>query len=579
MNIAEIENIVRTQLQEFASKAAVDVDLTNLGITRPKQRQHGDYASNIALRISRDFSLPPLELAQQLAEQLSGCEQLQQVTAVAPGFINFFIREESRQQVVIDVLQAANHYGRQPKKEHSILLEFVSSNPTGPLHVGHGRGAAYGASLANVLRAHGYQVHCEYYLNDAGRQIAILATSLWIRYLQHAGYACQFPTSGYKGGYLEQMAGAIHAEHQHKFVPENFDLQAINTEAETDEQLDNLVLNSQQLLGKETFTQLKKIVTEEVTALIKDDLKSFGVTFDSWFSEDSMLKDNKLEKVLEQLDKAGALYNKDGALWFHSQNYGDSKDRVVRRANGEYTYFATDIAYHIDKFERGFDHAINLFGSDHHGYIARLKAAITALGHDPQRLEICIIQFANLMRGKEKISMSTRSGQFVALSELIEETGVDAARFFYLMRRHEQHLDFDIQLATQQTRDNPVYYVQYAYARVSQIMHQAKTLDLIFDTTQAFAQLQQLEDEREHCLIDKLSSYPDLIQQAAHKRSPYIISQYLRELAALFHHYYAGVKILDATQCWQARLALSLAVQQVLANGLHLLGVSAPEHM
>ena len=579
MKISHLEQLVRVQLQEFANGSDIDVDLENLGISKSKNRNHGDYSSNIALRLCRDFSMQPLELAQQLAEVLSDCDQLQKVTAVAPGFINFFLLEDNRYQVVVDVLQAGTSYGKQAKKDSSILLEFISSNPTGPLHVGHGRGAAYGASLANVLRASGYQVHCEYYLNDAGRQMSILTASLWVRYLQHSGCSCTFPVAGYKGAYLDKVAEEVYTESKKSFIPENFDLSDLDTEADNDEQLDVLILNSQKILGKEKFTQLKNVATKKIIAIIRDDLEKFGVTFDNWFSEAEMLNSNALESVLERLDKVGALYNKDGALWFRSINYGDSKDRVVRRANGEYTYFATDISYHVNKFERGFDKAIDVFGSDHHGYIARLKAAMTALGYDSHRLEVCMIQFANLLRDKEIVPMSTRAGDFIALSDLVEETGVDAARFFYLMRRHEQHIFFDIELAKKQTRDNPVYYVQYAHARVSQIMHQAKTLNLLFDKQQAISELNKLEGEREHDIIDKLSRYPDSIQQAAYKRSPYVISQYLRELASLFHNYYASVKILDAASFWQARLALSLAVQQVLANGLKLLGVSAPEHM
>ena len=579
MNIVDLEHIVREHTALLAQSSGVDVNLDNLGVSKPKQRQHGDFTSNIALRLCKNFSITPLELAQKLALQLDALPEFTSVQAVAPGFINFCIASANRQQVIIDILNSKENYGKQSTRNESVLLEFVSANPTGPLHIGHGRGAAYGASLANLLRFAGYQVHCEYYVNDAGRQMSILTTSLWIRYLQHAGIDILFPAGGYKGEYLITLAQKVYHDQPETYVLEHYDYQQLLVNGDTEADLDCLVNTCQRALGTELFNQLRRLVTSQVTEGIRKDLETFRVMFDNWFNEHSLFENNAVQTTMDRLNKAGALYNQDGATWFRAQDYGDVKDRVVCRSNGEYTYFATDIAYHADKFDRGFNHLINLFGADHHGYIIRLKAAMTALGFDQDKLEICMIQFANLMRGKEKVSMSTRGGEFVELSQLVTEIGADAARFFYLMRRHEQHLDFDIALATKQSRDNPVYYVQYAYARVSQIMHQAQVQTMLFNQQHASEQLNQLETESEQAVIDKLSRFPDLIRQAAHNRAPHTICQYLRELAALFHTYYANTKILDSNACWQARLALSLAVQQVLANGLQLLGVSAPQHM
>ncbi|HBS27357.1 MAG TPA: arginine--tRNA ligase, partial [Gammaproteobacteria bacterium] len=462
----------------------------------------------------------------------------------------------------------------------SVQVEFVSANPTGPLHVGHGRGAAYGAVVSNLLDTLGYEVHREYYVNDAGRQMHILAASVWLRYLDLAGETIVFPSNGYQGDYVWDIAATLHREQGDKFrhpAETIFADMVADEPAGGDKELhiDALIERAQNLLGDDLYREVFDEGLNTIVENIRKDLTQFGVKFDQWFSERRLMDSNALNDCIERLRAADRLYEKDGALWFRSTDFGDEKDRVVRRENGQTTYFASDIAYHLNKLER-VDEAIDIWGADHHGYVPRVKAAITAMGEDPERLGVLLIQFAVLYKGGEKLAMSTRSGQFVTLRELREEVGSDAARFFYVMRRHDQHLDFDLDLATTKSNENPVYYIQYAHARICSVLRQAKEKGIANNA----ANLSRLIEPQENDLITQLAKYPEQVEKAGLNREPHRIAQYLRELATLFHTYYnAHHFLIDDTELRDARLNLCRATQIVTQNGLKLLDVSAPEKM
>src|SRR6202165_1045770 len=456
-----------------------------------------------------------------------------------------------------------------PGKRDSIQIEFVSANPTGPLHVGHGRGAAYGDSLARLLEFAGARVTREFYVNDAGRQMDILALSVWLRYLQMRSTNVPFPQEGYRGDYVRDIAARLDDEKLERKV----DFSGVLSDA--DAEIDRLIDLAKKALG-DGWKRVHQFALEAMLADQREDLAAFRVSFDRWYFEQSLHDKGLLDKALELLRSRGHLFEQDGALWFRSSAFGDEKDRVVRRENGQYTYFASDIAYHLDKFERGFDRVIDVWGADHHGYMARVKGALEAFGLDPGKLEIALVQFAVLYRNGEKVAMGKRSGEFVTLRELREEVGNDAARFFYVLRKSDQHLDFDLDLAKSESNDNPVYYVQYAHARVCSVFSQwggdSRALSSV--------PLELLKSERELLLAQRLAEFPELILTAARERAPHSVAFYLRELAAEFHSYYNAERILvDDEALRGARLTLSAAVRQTLANGLSLLGVSAPEKM
>jgi arginyl-tRNA synthetase len=545
-------------------------------LERPKQAEHGDYACNVALQLAKALKRPPREIAAQLVAALPASPHLEKAEAAGAGFINFFLKRSFKQQVVHRILDAGTRYGTgmrgQGKKAQ---VEFVSANPTGPLHVGHGRGAAYGASLANVLAASGFDVTREFYVNDFGRQMDILALSTWLRYLELNGVTVPFPANGYQGEYVRSMAAAIRAEHGARFRHDAGVFMPALDETDEELRLDAMIETAKHTLGGD-YDTIHRFALDVQLSDCRDDLAEFGVTFDAWCSERSLYETGRVERALRRLEERGHVYDQDGAKWFRSSRYGDEKDRVVRRENGLYTYFASDIAYHLDKFERGFDIAIDVWGADHHGYIARVKGALAALGLDPQRLTIALVQFAVLYRGGERVSMSTRAGEFVTLRELRKEVGNDAARFFYVLRKSDQHLDFDLDLAKSQSTDNPVYYVQYAHARVCSVLEQwggdASAL--------ARADVTDLVSEREAALLARLLEYPDAVENAARDFAPHLVAFYLRELAAEFHGYYNATRLLvEEERVKLARLALAIAVRQVLRNGLALLGVSAPDRM
>ncbi len=544
-------------------------------LDRPKSTQHGDYASNLAMQLARSMKRNPRELALALVAALPKSPALDKAEVAGAGFVNLYLKPAARQQVIRDVLERDRNFGRTNLGQgRKVQVEFVSANPTGPLHVGHGRGAAYGACLSNVLEATGHEVTREFYINDAGRQMDILAVSVWLRYLETRGMSVAFPADGYRGEYVRDIAAGLDATHGAKLQREL----ATTVPAQGDDAdaaLDALMVCAKTALGEDWWL-LHKFALEVMLADQRDDLAQFGVRYDRWFSEASLYDSGEVVRAVENLRDNGHLYEKDGALWFRSTTFGDEKDRVVCRENGQYTYFASDIAYHLNKLERGYDQIIDVWGADHHGYIARVKGALQALGADPEKLTVPLVQFAVLYRGGEKVAMGKRAGDFVTLRELREEVGEDATRFFYVLRKSDQHLDFDLDLAKSQSNDNPVYYIQYAHARVCSVMEQwgGNQAELVN------ADLSPLVEQLEPQLLQRLMDYPDQIEGAARELAPHLLAFYLKDLAGEFHSYYNSTRFLvEDERVKLARLALAAAVRQVLRNGLEILGVSAPERM
>jgi arginyl-tRNA synthetase len=581
--------VLLTELLQAALKSvAPDHADTAIVLERPKQASHGDFATNLALQLAKPLRRNPRELAAMLLAELPASKLVRKVEVAGAGFINFTLDAGAKTAVVGEVLARGADFGRGAAKGMKVQVEFVSANPTGPLHVGHGRGAAYGASLSDVLAFAGHDVTREYYVNDAGRQMDILALSTWLRYLAFFGVEVPFPPNAYQGGYVIDMARELRDAHQDRFAgvgreqvldgtpglppSERKDDEA---KEQREQHLDALIANAKRLL-RDDYAWVHGFALNEQLGDGRDDLGEFGVRFDKWFSEKSLFDTGLVERAVAELEKRGHIYLQDGAKWFRSTDFGDEKDRVVQRENGLYTYFASDIAYHLNKYERGFDRIIDIWGADHHGYIARVKGAIAALGLPPERLEVALVQFAVLYRDGQKTSMSTRSGEFVTLRELRREVGNDACRFFYVLRKSDQHLDFDLDLAKRQSNENPVYYVQYAHARVCSVLAQwgGEPAEL------PAAELARLDNERELVLCARLAAFPEVVQSAAEDYAPHQIAFYLKDLAADFHSWYNAERMLvDDEGLRLARLALAAAVKQVLANGFALLGVSAPESM
>ena len=569
------------------SVAPDQLEITIL-LERPKQANHGDFATNLALQLAKPLKRNPRELATLLLAELPPSKLIDKAEVAGAGFINFTLAADAKTAVVGEVLSKGADFGRGDKKNLKVLVEFVSANPTGPVHVGHGRGAAYGASLSDLLAFAGYEVSREYYVNDAGRQMDILALSTWLRYLALFGIEIAFPPNAYQGDYVIEMGRDMRDAHQERFAKVTVEQLLAGTpglppagrkddEAKDvrEQHLDVLIANAKRLLGDE-YGWVHGFALNEQLGDGRDDLGEFGVRFDKWFSEQSLFDTGLVERAVAQLEQQGHIYVQDGAKWFRSTAFGDEKDRVVQRENGLYTYFASDIAYHLNKYERGFDRIIDVWGADHHGYIPRVKGAVAALGLAPSKLEVALVQFAVLYRNGQKTSMSTRSGEFVTLRELRKEVGNDACRFFYVLRKSDQHLDFDLDLAKSQSNENPVYYVQYAHARVCSVLNQwgGEAAELLA------AELALLENERELALCARLGSFPELVQNAAADHAPHQIAFYLKDLAAEFHSWYNAERMLVENEALKlARLALAKAVQQVLASGLALLGVSAPQSM
>lgn len=573
-------------LAALAAAREITTPIVPFAIERTRDRAHGDFACNAAMVNAKVFGQQPRAIAQALVESLPAHPGVDRVEIAGPGFINVFLKADARHAVVAQVLERGASYGRvAPGRGEKLTLEFVSANPTGPLHVGHGRGAAYGATLGNLLSAAGHDVQREYYVNDAGRQMDILGASTWLRYLERLGEPVRFPDNGYRGEYILSIADALVERAGDRFrQPWSIVAEGLPADesqgGDKEAHIDAVVARAKALLGPEGYAVFFDAALETILADIREDLEEFGVTFDNWFSERSLVYSGAIDRALKQLGDGGHLYEQDGALWFRATTFGDEKDRVVRRENGALTYFASDLGYLNNKFERGYTRAVYLFGADHHGYIARLKAAAQGLGHDPERIEIRLVQFAVLYENGEKVQMSTRSGQFVTLRDLRRDVGNDAARFFYVMRGNDQHLDFDLALAREQSSNNPVYYLQYGHARIASVFRQAEGKGVQWNREAGLAALDQLVTPSEVAVMTALSRYPEWLAAAAEQRAPQLVANGLRELAVAFHAFYNAEPILSAeSPLRDARLALCAATQQVLANGLALLGVSAPDTM
>jgi len=555
-------------------------------LERARSPEYGEFASNLAMVLAKRSGLPPRELAQHIIGRLPRSRQVDRAEIAGPGFINFYMNHVALAGVVNDILYDGDSYGHIPRdNEHEITVEYVSANPTGPLHVGHGRGAAYGASLASILQAAGYTVQREYYVNDNGRQMDILAVSVWFRYLELCGEQARFPDNGYRGDYIYDIARVVRKEigDKYRFKGQQVLDGLLPDEADGGSRelhIDALIQRMRELLGQEGYVTFFETAVNSILTDIQKDLSSFGVDFDHWFSEKELEDNGAIDHAIEKLEENGHLYKKDGATWFRASELGDEKDRVVVRENGRTTYFASDIAYFLNKMERGFEKAIYIFGADHHGYIARLRAAAMGLGEDPDRLEIILVQFAVLFRDGKKVQMSTRSGQFITLRELREEVGTDAARFFYVMRSHDQHLDFDLDLAKTKSNENPVYYIQYAHARICSVFRNLEQMNKTHNPAIGEAALKLLTEQNEIKLLRALSRYPEVIESSARQRAPHQLAHYLQALATEFHAYYNSQQFLvDDENIRNARLNLILATRYVLANGLELLGISAPDAM
>jgi len=583
----KLEALLLQAVETLKNQDILGQDITiNIAVERTKDAQHGDFATNLALLLAKSAKTNPRQLAEQIIAALPQDEAVVKVELAGPGFINFFIDPSTQYQIVRQIHEQGQAYGlSKVGLGKKVQVEFVSANPTGPLHVGHGRGAAYGSAVADLLEAVGFAVHREYYVNDAGRQMDILATSIWLRYQEECGERVLFPSNGYRGDYVREIAADIHRASANDYRrPAELVFENIPADepqgGDKELHIDALIARTKTLLGPSLYRDFFQIGLDNILEDIREDLKEFGVDYQEWFSERQLMDDGSVQKALERLRAGGHLYEQDGATWFASSQLGDEKDRVVVRENGQTTYFASDIAYHMNKLDRGFDQIIDIWGADHHGYIPRVRAAMLALGADQAKLTVLLVQFATLYRGEERVQMSTRSGEFVTLRQLRNEVGKDAARFFYMMRRSEQHMDFDLQLATSKSSENPVFYVQYAHARVCSVLRQLDEKSLLRDQSLGMDNLLVLTEDHETALLTTLTRYPEALERAALNYEPHQLIHYLRDLANEFHTYYNAHQFLvDDEVIRNARLNLICAVKQVLANGLSLLNITAPEAM
>lgn len=579
---SQIKNFFKETLADFYASHKLDSNY-DLQLERTRDPKHGDFTTNIAMRLAKELGRPPRELAETLIKYIPQSELIEEVQVAGPGFINISVSTSTYHKELIDILKLGSGYGCSGLGNNQrVLVEYVSANPTGPLHVGHGRHAAYGASLANLLRATGHDVQEEYYVNDAGRQMNILAVSVWLRHLQLNGIEVSFPKNAYQGDYVIDIAKQIQTKLSEKFSAENkAALNEILSDLENDGEilLDKLISQTKDILGITKFNKLLKKALDNVLTDIKADLLEFGVKPDIWYSEASLDEKGSIERALTLLNKKKLLDIRDGATWFKATKFGDEKDRVVVRENGATTYFASDIAYHMEKRGRGFDVLLDVLGADHHGYIARVRAGLEAMGEPAESLEVRLVQFVSLYRGREKVQMSTRSGKYVTLRDLRNEVGNDAARFYYVSRSNEQHLDFDLELAKAESNDNPVYYIQYAHARISSLIKKMGEEGLKHKIS-SISDLSILTEDNERALLVLLSRYPEIVELASVNRAPQNIVHYLRSLSADFHSYYNAHKMLvDDRKLRNARISLALGIRQVLYNGLTLLGVNAPDRM
>ena len=575
------ENLLKI-LGDLYRDSGLEVEKLSINLQENNDKKHGDLASNIALILAKPLKRNPKEIANSIKDAFVTDEEIIRVEVAGPGFINFFLSTKSHGGVLEEIFNQQEGFGKLEPNDRSVLIEYVSSNPTGPLHVGHGRGAVFGSVLGALLREAGFKVDEEYYVNDFGRQMNILAASLWLRYAQLFNASINMMKNGYQGDYLISIAENLKDIYSEEFYSNHEAILKTLNDTNHDEETytDNVVVSIQTAL-KTDFSILRDFALQEILALIKKDLLDFGVRHNYWFSESSLYESktsstSKVDMAIKDLNALGFIYEKEDAVWFKSSDLGDDKDRVLKRSNGEHTYFASDVAYHADKYDRGYDRIINIWGSDHHGYTPRVRAAMEASKRNTEQLEIVYIQFANLLRAGKKVTMSTRSGEFITLRELMDEVTTEAARFFYINRKSDQHLDFDLDLAKEQSKDNPLYYIQYAHARICSVLKKSNSPNIELENID----LTLLETEKEIEIQKLLRQYPSLIERAAKASEPHLICYYLKDLASLFHSYYNNEKfIIEDNNLMNSRLLLLKGVKQVLVNGLSILGINAPEKM
>lgn len=578
------DNIKKTLseiLEDLYSKVEPEIKNLKISIQDNKEKEHGDLATNIAMVLAKPLKKNPKEIAEEIKQNFVLDEKIIKIEVAGPGFLNFFLSKDSHGEILEQIQKENKDFGKSDSKQSKVLIEYVSSNPTGPLHVGHGRGAVFGSVLSSLLEEAGFEVDQEYYVNDFGRQMNILAASVWIRYCQLFSSEIKMMQQGYQGDYLLPVAKKLKDEKSDSlFKIEESLIEKLNSEDQDDEFTDQLV-GSLRVILKEEFQYIREFALSEILHLIKADLEQCGVHHNAWFSESSLYgndgdTDSKVDGSIEELKSRGFIYEEGGAIWFKSSSLGDDKDRVLKRGNGEYTYFASDVAYHLDKYDRGYDRVINVWGSDHHGYLPRVRAAMDACDRDINKLEVIFIQFANLVKAGKKVSMSTRSGDFITLNELMNEVTTEAARFFYINRKADQHLEFDLDLAKEQSKDNPLYYIQYAHARICSVLRKAENEFEDFDSVE----LALLGSEKEIEILKLLRQYPQLIERSAKAGEPHLLCYFLRDLSGVFHSYYNSEKFLiEDKELMTSRLFLLKGVKQVIANGLRVLGIKAPEEM
>ena len=573
----KIKKLLINALKKSQGINRAEVDEIGLELSRNSNNEHGDFSSNVALKLAGKLKRSPLVVAEEIIDRIEPSEDLDRAELAKPGFINLYLSDEKKHGVLQSIFNQGKGFGSSCAKEKKkILLEFVSANPTGPLHVGHGRHAAFGDSLARLLRKAGHDVFTEYYLNDAGRQIDILCASVICEMLSKKGLGVEKIDGLYKGSYIKEIASELKS-HDLKV---NERLVSAKMTGAVDDVVDALILEIKKIAGPDVFQTISDLAVLQMTKLLQNDLADFRVNQDGFYSEKSLFSKGKIENTCEIIKKNGSAYEKDGALWLESTKHGDDKDRVVIREDGRSTYFASDIAYHHDKKNRGFDLLINVLGSDHHGYVSRLEAGLASTGNNPSDLEVVLMQFVTLYRGKKKIQMSTRSGNFVPMRDLYSEVGVDAARFFYVSRSHDQHLDFDLELATKQNNNNPVYYIQYANARIKSVFSEIKKRGYVFDEGLGQLNLEKLHLPIEEDIVSFLGKYPETILKSSESRSVNKVANYLKSLAQLFHSYYGSTKFVSGDEeVRNARLLLLLCVSTLIEDGLDILGVSSPSKM
>jgi arginyl-tRNA synthetase len=581
---SELERLLREALRSLVPAVLSEaVDPAQVVVERARDAQHGDFQTNVAMRLAKSARKNPRELAQAVVAALPRNDLIVAAEVAGAGFINFRLAKNAWFGTLEAVAAQGDAFGRSNVGAgREVMIEFVSANPTGPMHVGHGRLAAYGATLGNLLEATGHSLYREFYINDAGRQIDILALSVYLRYLELCGESVVFPSNGYRAEYIRPVAAGLHAARGAALRRAAADLvrdvPADAPAGDKDKHIDGLIDNARRVLGEQEFDSIVIFARDAMLTDIRNDLDEFGVHFERWYSERELNESGAIDIALTKLRESGRVYTKDGAEWFRSTEFGDDEDRVVVRENGVKTYFASDIAYHYDKRQRGHDLLIDVWGADHHGYVARVRGALVALGTPADRFEVCLLQLVSLFRGGEKLSMGKREGNFVTLRDLRNEVGNDACRFFYLMRSHDQALDFDLELAKSRSNENPVYYIQYAHARVASVMKQLASKGHTYDA--GAAQLELLTNPHEQAVLTAVSKYPEVVEHAALARAPHALVHYLRDLANTLHTYYNAEQFIVADAGMRnARLTLVLAVQQVIRNGLGILGVSAPETM